>query len=155
MNRGHLKKYSLVLEDTPQQHSILPIITSSTPKIPSANLLFQPHPPNIENASSLILLQCFREPYRRDPIFNALGLLWKAPGGFKANWESRWWSHCPMHSGSVKTSSGFGRDSWECSRNYPKTLSHLAKFYTKQFHCARCRTLPTEDGLSTALTANS
>jgi hypothetical protein len=50
-----------------QQHSIQPIIASSTPKIPSTNLLFQPCPPNIEKASSLILLQCFREPPQREP----------------------------------------------------------------------------------------
>jgi hypothetical protein len=38
-------------------HCILSRIASSTPKIPLANLFFQPHPPNTEKISSLILLQ--------------------------------------------------------------------------------------------------
>jgi hypothetical protein len=61
-----------------QQHSIPPMIASSTPKIPSSNLLFQPHVPNTEKTSSLILLQCFREPHQRDPIPSARPLLMRA-----------------------------------------------------------------------------
>jgi hypothetical protein len=36
-----------------QHHYTLPIIASFTPKIPSANLFFQPHPPNTEKARLL------------------------------------------------------------------------------------------------------
>jgi hypothetical protein len=57
-----------------KQHSIPPInsvchlqCASSTPKIPSTNLLFQSHPPNTEDACSLILLQCIREARQRGP----------------------------------------------------------------------------------------
>jgi hypothetical protein len=53
---NYLLRARRLLQFFHQQHSIAPIMTLSTPKIPSANLLSQPHPPNTKNASSLILL---------------------------------------------------------------------------------------------------
>jgi hypothetical protein len=75
-----------------QQHSIPPIIASSTPKIPSANLLFQPHPPNTEKASSLILLQCFREPRQREPHSQCPTTFDEGPY-IEECLQRRWWSH--------------------------------------------------------------
>jgi hypothetical protein len=57
-------------------HCILPIIASSTPKIPSANLFFQPHPLNTEKTSSLI--SALESHAKETPIPSAWPLLMRA-----------------------------------------------------------------------------
>jgi hypothetical protein len=56
-------------KEGPQLGPIFPQATLYPPILyiihPSANFLFQSHPPNTENASSLILLQCIRKCFRK------------------------------------------------------------------------------------------
>jgi hypothetical protein len=96
------------------QHSIPPIIASSTPKIPSANLLFQPHPPNTEKISSLTLLQCFREPRQRDPHSQCPATFDEGPC-IEECLQRRWWSHISSYNAIGAVPRALGRGWWECS----------------------------------------
>jgi hypothetical protein len=100
-----------------QQHSIPPIIASSIPKIPSANLLFQPHPPNTEKTSSLILLQCFREPRQREPHSQCPATFDEGPS-IEECLQRRWWSHFSSYSAAEAIPSALGRGWWECSKSW-------------------------------------
>jgi hypothetical protein len=99
-------------------HCILPIIASSTPKIPLANLFFQPHPPNTEKVSSLILLQCFREPRQKHPHSQCPATFDEGPS-IEECLQRRWWNYLSSYSAAGALPSVVGRGSWECSKAHP------------------------------------
>jgi hypothetical protein len=75
---------------------------SSIPKIPSTNLLFQPHPPNTNYASFLILYNALESHTKGSLFVRALALIVEGPG-FEAHVESLWWSSSKVNGGPGNT----------------------------------------------------
>jgi hypothetical protein len=95
-----------------KQHSIPPInsvchlqCASSTLKIPSANLLFQSHPPNTEDACSLILLQCIREARQRGPPRPSPMAFMQCPP-WQDRVQGRWWRSSWVNSAALQADQG-------------------------------------------------
>jgi hypothetical protein len=97
-----------------QHHCTLPIIASFTPKIPSANLFFQPHPPNTEKARLLDSSTVLWRATPKRPHSKCLATFDEGPS-IEECLQRRWWSHLSSYSAAGALPSVVGRGSWECS----------------------------------------
>jgi hypothetical protein len=122
LNSSHLKKYFPALDYAPTNNTISHLqCASSIPKIPSANLLFQPHPPNTK-CKLLDSLECYGEPCYISPPSQSLLTFLEGPR-FKTHIESLWWNSCKVNSGSTITYRVIASGWLPCSKSIP-TSSH-------------------------------
>jgi hypothetical protein len=99
---------------------------SSIPKIPSTNLFFQPHPPNADYASFLILYSTLESHAKGSLFASALALFVEGPG----HEENLRWSNSKVNSGPGNT---YSPDSRVCIHLECKT-THNGKIWPVLFY---------------------